>query len=187
LKQRRQRKRYASGFFPGISLTVMVILLAVAMFTGCSDSEKPSSASPGATKTKTQVTTQVTATVSKEAPQASYTFNFAGKRDPFAPLIVRYDKKALTGNRPPLERYNVGEFKMTGVVWGGYGYSAMLEGPDGKGYFVRVGSVIGPNKGVVRKITQETMVIEEKFKSISGETDRKEIILELRKKQEGMQ
>jgi len=31
------------------------------------------------------------------------------------------------------------------------------------------------------------MVIEEKFKSFSGEINRKEIVIELRKKQEGMQ
>ncbi len=63
----------------------------------------------------------------------------------------------------------------------------MLEGPDGKGYFVHVGTIIGQNKGVVKKITQHNMVIEEKFKTISGEPDRKEIVIELRKKQEGMQ
>ena len=69
-------------------------------------------------------------------------------------------------------------------MWGGFGYNAMLEGPDGKGYFVRTGTILGPNRGVVKKITQNTMIIEEKFKTYTGETERKEIILELRKKQE---
>ncbi len=72
-------------------------------------------------------------------------------------------------------------------MWGGFGYNAMIEGPDGKGYFIRVGTIIGPNKGVVKKITQHTMVVEEKYKTFSGETQRKEIVIELRKKQEGMQ
>ncbi len=56
-------------------------------------------------------------------------------------------------------------------MWGGFGYNAMLEGPDGKGYFVHVGTIIGQNKGIVKKITQDTMVIEEKFKTISGEIE----------------
>jgi type IV pilus assembly protein PilP len=60
----------------------------------------------------------------------------------------------------------------------------MVEGPDGKGYFIRVGTILGPNRGVVRKITQNMMVIEETFKNFAGETERKEIIIELRKKQE---
>ena len=85
-----------------------------------------------------------------------------------------------------MERYNIIEFKLTGIVWGGFGYNAMLEGPDGKGYFVRVGSIVGPNKGVIKKITKDTMVIEEKFKNLLGETQRKQIIIDLRKKQEGM-
>jgi type IV pilus assembly protein PilP len=100
---------------------------------------------------------------------------------------MKEDRKAQTGDRPPLERYGLFEFKLTGVVWGGLGYSAMLEGPDGKGYFVHVGTIMGQNKGVVKKITQNTMVIEEKIKTITGEIDRKEIVIELRKKQEGMQ
>jgi len=70
-------------------------------------------------------------------------------------------------------------------VWGGFGYNAMLEGPDGKGYFVRVGTIIGPNRGVIKKITQNTIVIEEKYKNMMGEIESKEIVVELRKKQEG--
>jgi len=89
--------------------------------------------------------------------------------------------------RPPLERYNVPEFKLTGIVWGGFGYNAMIEGPDGKGYFVRVGTIIGPNKGVVKKITRDSMVVEEKFKNLVGATERKQFIIPLRKKQEGVQ
>ena len=73
---------------------------------------------------------------------------------------------------------------LSGIVWGGFGYNAILESPDGKGYFVRVGTVLGPNRGVVKKITQNALIIEEKFKTYTGETERKEIVVELRKKQE---
>jgi len=167
---------------------LMLSLIAGAGITACSDSGKsPQVQAPVSVKPKQQVITQVTATVTEEKPQAVYTYDPAGKRDPFSPLIVKEDRKALTGERPPLERYNIYEFKLSGIVWGGFGYSAMLEGPDGKGYFVHVGTIIGQNKGFVKKITQHTMIIEEKFKTISGETDRKEIVLELRNKQEGMQ
>ena len=101
------------------------------------------------------------------------------------PIIIKEEKKALIGAKTPLERFPISEFKLTGIVWGGLGYHAMLEGPDGKGYFVRVGAAIGPNRGVVRKITQNTMVVEERYKDPSGEPIKKEIIVELKKKQEG--
>ncbi len=182
----RQRKNHVKTAITGF--TLLLFLIAGAGIMGCSDSGKPPEAkAPVSVKPKQQVITQATTTVMEQKPQAAYSYRSAGKRDPFSPLIVKEDRKALMGERPPLERYNISDFKLSGIVWGGFGYNAMLEGPDGKGYFVHVGTILGQNKGIVKKITQHTMVIEEKFKNISGETNRKEIVIELRKKQEGMQ
>jgi type IV pilus assembly protein PilP len=182
----RQRINHFNITF--IGLTVILSLIVGGGIAGCSDSGKPPVVQiPASVKPKQQVITQVTATVIEQKPHAVYAYNPAGKRDPFTPIIVKDERKAPSGDRPPLERFNLSEFKLTGVVWGGFGYSAMLEGPEGKGYFVHVGTSIGLNKGVVKKITKDAMVVEEKFKTISGETDRKEIVIELRKKQEGMQ
>jgi Tfp pilus assembly protein PilP len=182
----QQRKNHINITF--IRYTLMLSLIAGVGTAGCSDSGKPSAVqTPSSVKPKQQVITQGTPTAIEQKPQAVYSYNPAGKRDPFSPIVVRDDRKIQSGDRPPLERFNISEFKLTGVVWGGFGYSAMLEGPEGKGYFVHVGTIIGQNKGVVKKITKDAMVIEEKFKTISGETDRKEIVIEFRKKQEGMQ
>ena len=168
-------------------LLTLIVLALLAAAAGCSDADKAKGPSSiPVTKGAQKVATQATPTAPQEQ-QPEYAYSAGAKRDPFAPLIVRDEQKATMGDRPPLERYNLHEFKMSGIVWGGFGYNAMLEGPDGKGYFVRVGTVIGPNKGVVKKITQYTMVVEEKFKTVTGDIDRKEIIIELRKKQEGIQ
>ncbi len=182
----RQQKNHAKTTF--IGFTLILLLCGCAGIAGCSDSGKPKApVAPAAVKPKQQVITQGTATATVETPKVVYTYNPLGRRDPFSPIIVREERRAQSEERPPLERYNINEFKLTGLLWGGFGYNAMLEGPDGKGYFVRVGTIIGQNRGVVKKITKDTMVIEEKFRTISGETDRKEIVIELRKKQEGMQ
>jgi type IV pilus assembly protein PilP len=155
---------------------------------GCSQSAKTPNTSVAITqKTAQKPVTQGTATAIETPLPQEYSYNPQGRRDPFAPIIVRAEQRARGGNLSPLERYDLSQFKFTGVLWGGYGYNAMIEGPDGKGYFIRVGTIIGPNKGVVKKITQQTMVVEEKYKTFSGETERKEIVIELRKKQEGMQ
>jgi len=160
--------------------------VAAGGLTGCSDKSKPA---PTASAPSQQQKTAPTATTEQakvvEPPVSIYAYSPAGRRDPFTPIIIKEEKKALAGAKTPLERYAIKEFKLAGVVWGGLGYHAMLEGPDGKGYFVRVGTKIGPNQGVVKKITQTTMVIEEKYKDPLGETSRKEIVIELRKKQEG--
>lgn len=186
---RHQRQKYQDrtrGF------SALALLLLVTMLAGCSDSPKttaPSAAPParGIAVQKQPIASASTATTltqAEEKPADAYTYHAAGRRDPFAPIIMKQEKKASVGDRPPLERYNISEFKLTGIVWGGFGYNAMVEGPDGKGYFIRVGTILGPNRGVVRKITQNMMVIEETFKNFAGETEHKEIIIELRKKQE---
>lgn len=118
---------------------------------------------------------------------ASYTYDPKGRRDPFMPLIIKEQQQKSKANLPPLERYDISEFKLSGIVWGGFGYNAILEGPDGKGYFIRQGSIIGPNRGVVKSITKTGVVVEEKYKTYTGQTQRKEIVMPLRKKQEGME
>ncbi len=165
-----------------------ILVLVCGVLQACSDSANtpPASSEPEAVQ-KTPVASSPTATVVQKIEEPAlpvYSYNPSGRTDPFAPLIQTDTKKAKTGDRPPLERHNITEFKLAGIVWGGFGYNAMLEGPDGKGYFVRVGTLLGPNGGVIKKITQNTMIIEEKFKTYTGDTERKEIVVELRKKQE---
>jgi len=162
-----------------------VLCLAAAGMAGCSDKTKPAEkAATAAQQPKSAVTATVQAK-DEEKPVVIYVYSPAGRRDPFMPIIIKEEKKAMAGTKAPLERFPVNEFKLAGIVWGGLGYHAMLEGPDGKGYFIRVGTKIGPNQGVVKKITQTTMIIEEKYKDPTGEINRKEITIELRKKQEG--
>lgn len=167
----------------------MIVASFGAALFGCSESAKVPSTPVAITQKPTQkpVTLATATTAIAETQPPEYSYDPQGRRDPFAPIIVQAEQKARAGNLSPLERYDLNQFKMTGVVWGGFGYNAMIEGPDGKGYFIRVGTVIGPNKGVVKKITQQTMVVEEKYKTFSGGTERKEIVIQLRKKQEGMQ
>ncbi len=187
MKHLKQGKKYSK-----VLRVLMLSLLIGAIAAACSDSGKaPSTATPIAPKPApspiaSQVTSSVTTTAA-EVAQTAFTYNALGRRDPFAPIIVKEEKKAKAGLLPPLERYGIFEFKLTGIIWQGFGYNALVEGPDGKGYVVRVGTIMGPNRGVVKKITQEKIIIEEKFKNFSGGTERKEIVIELRKKQEGMQ
>ncbi len=169
-------------------LAAAVLGLAVlTVLAGCSGSGSgPVKTSTPGTVTKQTLTSSPTQTTIQQAAAEAVEYNYVPgtRRDPFAPIMEHDTKKTKSGERPPLERYNLSELKLSGVVWGGFGYSAMVEGPDGKGYFVRTGTILGPNRGVVKKITQNTMIIEEKFKTYTGETERKEIMLELRKKQE---
>lgn len=169
-------------------LIVLAAPAAFMIFSGCTESPKATSVPPVSAKLTPKqaqpVASAPTKTVTEEKPRILYSYVPAGRRDPFAPIIVRQTKKGKTGDRPPLERYSINEFKLSGIVWGGFGYNAILEGPDGKGYFVRVGTVIGPNGGVIRKITQNSLVVEEKFKNYAGESERKEFVKQFHTTQE---
>jgi len=167
-----------------ISFLLCIIASAV-LAAGCSDSGKQVSVPQTVTQPKSAPTATTAQPVTEEQMAPLYAYRPAGRRDPFTPIVIKEEKKALSGAKAPLERYLLTEFKLAGIVWGGLGYHAMLEGPDGKGYFVKVGSVVGPNHGVIKKITSNSMTIEEKFKDPSGEFNKKEIVIELRKKQEG--
>ncbi len=166
------------------------MLLVALVGAGCSDSPKaPATPVPAGQPAKQPIVAAPPKPASLQTQEAKesaapYSYNPRGRRDPFMPLIVREEKKVKSADRPPLERYNLTEFKLTGIVWGGFGYNAMFEGPDGKGYFVRTGTIIGQNGGVIKKITKDSIVIEEKFKTFTGATQRKQIIIQLRKRQE---
>ncbi len=186
--QWQKQNRSNARAFLALMLPVLMAVLA-----GCSNSPK-APARPAVVSVPT-ATTQQRTTVSVPTgtsvpkaevhPEDVYSYQPAGRRDPFMPLISKKENRPRSGELPPLERYNISEFKLSGIIWGGFGYNALLDAPDGKGYFVRVGSIIGPNRGVIKRITQNAIVIEERFKNEMGETQRKEITVELRKKQEG--
>jgi len=120
-----------------------------------------------------------------QAPaQPLYAYDPGGRRDPFRSILVSSETKNLE-NLPPLLRTEVGELRLIGIVWGGFGYTAMVQLQDGKGYTIRVGTAVGPNHGVVRKITDRYLTVEEKYIDIFGENKVREVKLELHPQKEG--
>jgi len=117
-------------------------------------------------------------------PPAPYVYNAEGRRDPFQSILVTAESRNLQ-SLPPLLRTEIGELRLIGIVWGGFGYSAMVQTPDGKGYTIRVGTPVGPNNGAVRKITERYLTIEEKYTDIFGEKKVREVKLDLHPQKEG--
>ena len=105
----------------------------------------------------------------KNAPVVTL-YNPAGKRDPFVPFI-KVMAKAVRGDLsslPPLQRYDLGELKFVGVIWGAGLRKALVEDAEGKGYTVGVGMKIGSSGGVVTRITEEEIVVREAFRDYTG-------------------
>ncbi len=107
-----------------------------------------------------------------------YSYSSAGKADPFRPLLVdTAAKKALESRSQdrefltPLQKYELKDLKLVAVVVSENGPTAMLEDPTGYGYVVRTGMLVGPNEGVVERVTRTGIIVKEKIYNSLGEVE----------------
>ncbi len=71
-----------------------------------------------------------------------FTYDPAGRRDPFRSLLARQAKEEL-GQRPPgLRGMGVEEIKLQGILKLPEGYVAMIQGTDNTSYLIRPGTVL---------------------------------------------
>ncbi len=113
-----------------------------------------------------------------------YTYFPAERRDPFAPVLLDGQRPTKDNpSLPPLQRLALADLNLIGIVWGNFGYTAMLQAPDGKGYMIRRGTKVGPNNGVVSAITENAVVIEERFTDIYGKKQVREYVKRLHEKE----
>ncbi|CAI4031271.1 hypothetical protein DNFV4_01698 [Nitrospira tepida] len=99
----------------------------------------------------------------------------AGRRDPFV-AIVQLDDRKTDEALPPLQRVAVTEINLIAVVWGGYGYTGMVQTPDGKGYVIRKGTRLGTNNGLVTSITERGVIVVERFTDVYGNKQEREYV-----------
>ena len=97
-----------------------------------------------------------------------------GKVDPFEPLFrekpTLAKKKQRKKRRPqtPLERIDLSQLKLVGIILASSGNRALVEESSGKGYVIRKGTYIGTNSGKVVKIKKETVIVEEEIEDVTG-------------------
>jgi len=99
-----------------------------------------------------------------------------GKRDPFRPFTLNMRTTVQRrDNLSPLERYDLGQLKLVGIVWNLKEPSAMVEDSAGLGYLVKVGTRIGANDGTIKAIRENEVVVEEFFMDLYGVRKRREV------------
>jgi Tfp pilus assembly protein PilP len=82
-------------------------------------------------------------------------------RDPFRPPHLK-PKRIIDESRPELERYELSELRLTGVITGADGkLSASVETSTGRGFMLKEGATIGINRGKVIDISMDRIVVEE--------------------------
>jgi type IV pilus assembly protein PilP len=100
----------------------------------------------------------------------------SGRRDPFAPVIQDLQLGRVDVNLPPLQRVTLTELNLIAIVWGAYGYTAMVQTPEGHGYTVKRGTRVGQNNGVVSAITERGIIVQERFTDVYGKKQEREYV-----------
>jgi Tfp pilus assembly protein PilP len=119
--------------------------------------------------------------------EESYAYEPGGRRDPFIPL-VEVTKRKKAGKKPrtlgTLESYDIADFKLIAIVEkkGGQYYGLLLAA-DNKSFTIREGTVLGLNKGKVKEISPDKVLIEEFIRDYRGELKPRQVVLELRKRE----
>jgi type IV pilus assembly protein PilP len=117
------------------------------------------------------------------ADPAAYAYRPEGRRDPFLAIVQDANKAVEVNlNVPPLQRVNLSEITLIGILWGGFGYIGMVQTPDGRGYAVREGTNVGSNEGVVRLITAEGLIVKEPYVDVVGRKEIREHVIPLHPK-----
>lgn len=100
----------------------------------------------------------------------------SGRRDPFAPLLSQLAPGQVDSSLPPLQRVGLTDMNLIAVIWGAYGYTAMIQTPDGNGYSVRKGTRVGPNSGIVSAVTEKGIIVQERFTDVYGRKQEREYV-----------
>jgi len=101
-------------------------------------------------------------------------------RDPFRPMTMRTRVNArVRENLSPLERFDLGQLKIVGIVWDINEPRAMIEDPAGLGYVVKLGTPIGNNDGKVKAIHRDQIIVEEIYEDVYGARKPRDVSMRL--------
>jgi type IV pilus assembly protein PilP len=114
--------------------------------------------------------------------------DFANRKDPFKPYVVETKSVAVFQRSPgygllPIQNYEVGQFRVLGIITGFKENSALVVDPTGKAYVVKPGMEIGKNGGQIDKISTTSIDVLEKYRDESGKIRKKNIKLTLPRKE----
>ena len=172
---------------------VIALLGLLVFIAACKKNENPAATTVTATAPKVVQQASVQkplSSVSNLPPVTAVNqFDFSSKKDPFKPAIVATVVKPNNANNKngiqglPILSFDVSQFKLIGIVTGAKENKAMVVDPNGKGYVVKTGMIIGKNEGRVTSINSNGVEVLEQFKDDNGRVRKDIIKLTLPRKQ----
>lgn len=142
------------------NLFFSLLLVIAAVATVVAQTPSPTTTSTAAGDTTASGTSEVQKTLEEilEEPTTTDTYRYdpQGRRDPFRSLIGPAPRLA-GGQRPEgVPGFMIDEMKLQGIFKTRQGFTAMINGPDNKGYLIRQGDKVFD--GEVIRITATAVV-----------------------------
>lgn len=109
---------------------------------------------------------------------SGFVYDTTGKRDPFSPF--NFAPKLNAEGLTELERYSIGQLRLTAVLLGFDNPKAIVQSVDGKGFTVQIGTKMGHKSGEVVAIEQDKITIVESSVDFTGAEKSNTIELKLR-------
>ena len=116
--------------------------------------------------------------VQPAADNDTFAYDASGKPDPFMPLVIEDDAKKKTARMPrvskpltPLQRFALTDLQLVAIISSGDRSAALLQDPTGFGYIVNEGTLVGKNDGVIVKILDNGIIIQETIYNAVGEPE----------------
>ena len=103
------------------------------------------------------------------ARQEEYSYNPIGKRDPFRSFLNTTDGRKVAETSSPLQKYEIDQYQLVGIIWGVERSRALVQDPEGVGHVMEIGTYIGKNWGKVTQINSSEVVVTEEFQTMEGE------------------
>lgn len=185
-------QRQPRGVFPRrcASLACLFGAIACAVFLNISAMAQPSTAANTPTDQQGTDVAKHLETLLSFAKDDGFVYKRKGRPDPFKPFIsaekikaeLSKSKEALTG----LQRFEPGQLKLVAIVFAGDTGVAMVQDSSGMGYVVRKGMKIGL-RNVVSDIVPNTVIIKQRYQTISGESRFRTVEMVLKKEGEKSQ
>lgn len=106
-----------------------------------------------------------------EEEEAKYSYNPNNKRDPFQSFLSSASEDSMLDNIPrtPLQKYEVGQYILTGTIFGIDRPRGLVEDPDGNGHVLEVGTYIGTKWGKVESIEDRLVIVMEELQTVDGQ------------------
>lgn len=157
---------------------MMGVLLSWTFVAGCQKEEAPPLAQASVKKVA-----QPVQAVTAQVLTPEYVYDPAGKRDPFKSFIDTEKKARPTAPATPLQSFDINALKLVGVMMLPGKKIAIIEDPSGKGYHVKVGTLLGMNDGVVIDVLSDEVVIEEKYLDATSHTQVRKVTIKIPKEE----